>query len=236
MIFGADFNMPLGSETYGQANAKLDEIKVLGNLEDAFKDTQNPPMTYYPRDSTKKASRIDGLFLSPCFLSNEDEWSVKMCDLGISDHHFISLKAINSKQGKQPSRLFENSFLNQKAVMETCIKETLIEHSSLNVNNGGYLGSSFLKTLDTKELQHSEFKGGTTKIMEHIISEIIKIQNEFSANQQKEERETLKEVMGNLSKLENVKRQLDRDERNEMNRLKAKVTETRLNFNEPDLS
>ena len=31
--------------------------------------------------------------------------------------------------------------------------------------------------------------------------------------------------MGNLSKLANVKRQLDRDERNEMNRLKAKVTE-----------
>ena len=61
--------------------------------------------------------------------------------------------------------------------------------------------------------------------MEHIISEIIKIQKDFSANLHKEERETLKEAMTNLSKLANVKRQLDRDERNEMNRLKAKVTE-----------
>ena len=92
IIFGADFNIPLGSEKQGEAKEKLDEIKALGNLEDAFKNNLNPPMTYFPRDSTKKASRIDGLFLSSCFLSSENEWSVKMCDLGISDHHFISLK------------------------------------------------------------------------------------------------------------------------------------------------
>ena len=61
--------------------------------------------------------------------------------------------------------------------------------------------------------------------MEQIILEIIKLQKDFSFNQQKEERETHKEAMCNLSKLANVTRQLDRDERNEMNRIKAKVTE-----------
>ena len=131
---------------------------------------------------------IDGLFLSPCFLSTEGGWSVRMRDLGFSDHNFISLKANNLKQGKHSNRMFENSFLSQKTLIETCIKKTLIEHSTLNVKNGGYLGSPFLRTLGTKDLQYSEFKGGTIKLMEHIIFEIIKLQKDFSFNQQKEER------------------------------------------------
>ena len=61
--------------------------------------------------------------------------------------------------------------------------------------------------------------------MEHIISEIIKLQKEFSFNQLKEERETLKEAMCDLSKLANATRQLDRAERYEMNKIKAKITE-----------
>ena len=54
LIFGADFNMPLGSETNGQANAKLNEIKNLGNLVDAFKDFETPPWHTIPETLQKK--------------------------------------------------------------------------------------------------------------------------------------------------------------------------------------
>ena len=66
-------------------------------------------------------------------------------------------------------------------------------------------------------------------MMELIISKIIKLQKEFSFNLLKEERDSLKKALWDLSKLANATRQLDRDERIDLNKLKAKVTEINTN-------
>ena len=66
-------------------------------------------------------------------------------------------------------------------------------------------------------------------MMELLISDIIKLQKEFSSNLLKEERDSLNKALFELSKLANATRQLDRDERLDLNRLKAKVTEINTN-------
>ena len=64
-------------------------------------------MSYIPRDVGKKASRIDGLFLSSSELNMlEKGWKAEMLDLGISDHHVISIKVMNGKQSKQNKTIF----------------------------------------------------------------------------------------------------------------------------------
>ena len=61
--------------------------------------------------------------------------------------------------------------------------------------------------------------------MELLISDIIKLQKDFSFNLLKEERYSLNSTLKDLSKFANASKQLDRDERLELNRLKTKVTE-----------
>ena len=51
------------------------------------------------------------------------------------------------------------------------------------------------------------------------------MQREYNENLYKEERNTLKEAMSNLSKLANAEKELDRRDRIELNKLKAKVSE-----------
>ena len=77
-------------------------------------------MSYFPRDVGKRASRIDGLFLSSSVLNKlEKGWKAEILDLGISDHHFISIKAMSERQSKQKNIIFENRFLIQRVDIET---------------------------------------------------------------------------------------------------------------------
>ena len=61
--------------------------------------------------------------------------------------------------------------------------------------------------------------------MELLISDIIKLQKEFSFNLLKEEMDSLNSALIDLSKFANASKQLDRAERLELNRLKTKVSE-----------
>ena len=60
--------------------------------------------------------------------------------------------------------------------------------------------------------------------MENLISDLVKLQKEFSFNEQREERESLNHALREISKFANAPKQLERADRLELNRLKTKVT------------
>ena len=53
----------------------------------------------------------------------EKEWKAEMLDLGISDHKFITIKAMSDRQIKMKNLIFEKSFLKQKNEIRACIKK-----------------------------------------------------------------------------------------------------------------
>ena len=124
--------MSLDLETKGLAHLKLLELMNLGNLTDVFKCFKNtPPMSYILRDSGKRPSRIDGLFLSSSILNKlEKGWKAEMLDLGISDHNFITIKAMSDRQSKMKNLIFENNFLKQKNEIRACIKNLEVPFNS----------------------------------------------------------------------------------------------------------